>query len=199
VALINTDPAKAWERLQPTIQQLQEFKGEVLPNDLKSDVDEGLLTIERAKEIATLRQQTKRGQEQQQLSAQQQQQLAVQRRISDCQTALKGWQENVMQRDPDFTPKQGDDAPDGKYEWVMDKSREMIRSAMDAGQINGPADVVKLVEKAYATVGASIARFQPKKEAKRSLSSTRSSSTANRQPSSLAEAIRMKAAELGVE
>lgn len=55
MALMKADPVAALRELAPYVMDLQRYSGDVLPDDLRREVDAGYITVERAKEIAMLR------------------------------------------------------------------------------------------------------------------------------------------------
>jgi hypothetical protein len=84
MALVRTDPAKAWEALQPLVRDLQAHVGEILPGDLQKEVEQGTITEVRAKELARARRES---------------QLATQRHATDTEErrradAERTWQDN---------------------------------------------------------------------------------------------------------
>lgn len=141
-ALINTSPEAALDRLQPLISQLQEFKGQVLPEDLKKEVDDGSLPLARAQEIAKLRKQT-------QFKEQQSQQTARDTQSERLMTALSSFEDSVRRTDPDY---------ENKKQLVLD--RFVALSAREPWQT--PEQAVSLAKRAYTEVTAKLSAFVPK-------------------------------------
>lgn len=138
--LLNTDPAKAYEMLKPTYEQLSQFTGDRLPADLQDRVAAGTLDAELAKEIAQ-----GRGNKQWQTAQQQMQgQTAAQRAEFAIQGSIDAWASATMAKDPDLKPK-APGAVDGKWEYVDMK----LRSLRQANPPKTPQEAVALTEQAY--------------------------------------------------
>lgn len=169
-ALLNSDPARAWERMKPIVDQLQQFKGDVLPSDLQQEVEDGTLSAQRAKEIAQFRMQTKVSESRAKVSTEQYQQQQVQA----TQSAVATWDSSKRQGDPDFAPKTAADQPDGLWELVRDRFNTKIQTS----SVRTPQDAVALAEQAYREIKKSLSRFNPPKKPMRTLSSSTTSTTA---------------------
>ena len=113
MALIRNNPAQAREVLAQELEQLDQFVGKKLPEDLQRDVEDGYVTPERAEELARLRNQqnfTQQQAEQQRQAAeqarqqaeQQQAQQARQQALDGQRTAVQQWEADVRSRDPDY-------------------------------------------------------------------------------------------------
>ena len=139
--LLNSNPAEAYKMLKPTYEQLSQFTGDILPEDLQDRVAAGTLDAELAKEIAQ-----SRGSKQWQ-SAQQQMQGATQLQRAEMaiQGSIDAWASATMAKDPDLKPKaQG--AVDGKWEYVDMK----LRSLRQQNPPKTPQEAITLTEQAYA-------------------------------------------------
>lgn len=180
-ALLNNDPMKAYEKLKPIYETLTATSGDRLPDDLRQEVEDGLLSEERAKELARFRGQGNVWKAQQQTFAQRQQQAAQ----TAVQQGLSSWQDSKFKTDPDFRPKSNQTDPDGKYEMVCDKFRGMWL----ARPPQNPQEAVAMVEQAYDAVQKSLARFAPKPAPKRALQSNGASRNVNKQPASVDDII----------
>jgi hypothetical protein len=174
-ALIETDPEAARAELEPIWQQLQGEVGEAIPQDLRDDVEAGVLSEERAKELAKLRKQQERFTKR---TAQQQQQMALtaqQQAVNQITNAVVGWEKAIKKTNPDFVPKKGKDQPDGVYEWWLVKLESMIR----ANGAKDPAEAVRMAEEAFKQVTSSVSRFVPKAPERKAISSSRSATNNN--------------------
>ncbi len=144
-ALINTAPETALERLEPLYKHLQEFKGQVLPTDLKDEVDAGTLPLARAQEIAKLRKQT-------QFKEQVSQQTARDSNAERLMTALSSWEDTARRTDPDYERKKN---------FVL--NRFVALSAQQPWQTAEQA--VGLAKRAYDEVNTELGTFVPKPKA----------------------------------
>lgn len=158
-AFVN-DPQKAIEMLKPINEQLGRFKGEVLPDDLRQQVDAGTLTLEMAQRVARAENQQKFVQQR----AQQNQALNEQQQV---QSALTNWDQNVKRSDPDYSRKE---------QLVIDRF-----IALSAGKQLDPTVAVQLAQQAYNDVTKSIQGFIPAPATTKILtsSSTRTDMTPN--------------------
>ncbi|HEY5960953.1 MAG TPA: hypothetical protein VIV60_30565 [Polyangiaceae bacterium] len=145
LALINTDPAKALERLQPLIQQLQRFNGEALPEDLQKSVENGELSLEHARRIAVAESKHK-------FTEQRGKQEHVTQTARAIHGALSNWEQQKLQSDPDYARKQ-----------MMVNRTFTALSATQPWQT--PEQAVALAEKAYAEVNTWMGGFVPKPKA----------------------------------
>jgi len=176
----------ARKALEPIWNQLNGLAGETLPEDLAKEVEEGVISEARAKELAQLRGQTKIQQAKSQLNGQQaqkQQQLALQQELN---RSITSWTTSKQTTDPGFKPKADANAPDGKFEFVADRFYKLMT-------INPPrssAEALKLVEQAYTDVTKAIATFRPKTSlSNKNVSSTKSSSNSKQEPKSIKDVV----------
>jgi hypothetical protein len=168
--LLKTDPAKAYEMLKPTYEQLSEYTGEKLPQDLEARVAAGTIEPELARELATMRSKEKFNsvrQQQQGASIAQQEQHAI-------QGSIDSWAQAKMAADPDLRPKAAG-AVDGKWELVDMK----LRSMRQATPPRNPQEAVALVEKAYAEVNQFFGSVKPQRTVRKPLQSQQSSQNAS--------------------
>lgn len=191
--LASTNPAKALERLKPTLDYLQRTSGDSLPEDLAKAVADGELTKEMAQRIAKAEAQQKWGQQSQEKTAQElrQQRLTEEttRFVSDMKSALDGWVSS-KKTDVDFVPKKNEKEPNGKFEFVMNEIRLSALDAQQKGTLKTPKDLVDMANAAYVSVGASFGKLAPRQKVNGShVSSTKSSGTVSQEPKSLDEAL----------
>lgn len=145
-ALMNTDPAKALEQLEPIVQSLKAMAGRGIAQDLQQEVTDGLLTEARAKEITQARAQLhQREVSTQQSLAQQQQQV-----VDQMSTSVATWFNSKQVSDPAF------------------KNKEVLLNGVFSTLVNqtppkNPGEVTALLEKALSTVNEQIRAFQPAK------------------------------------
>jgi hypothetical protein len=96
------DPAKALDMLRPFVGSLLSMTGEILPEDLQSQVQQGFITEAHAKELSRLRQ----GQQFQQKSEEQRQQEAWQGHVNSVVQQVNSWNTAQKSADPDWSVKE---------------------------------------------------------------------------------------------
>lgn len=186
--LVNTDPISARAALEPIWNQLNGLSGNVLPSDLAQEVEDGLISEARAKEIAKYRGQMQVSEAKVKLSAQQsqqQQQATFQRELG---TTLTSWTTHKQTLDPGFKPKSAENAVDGKFEFVADRFYKLMAS-------NPPktaADAVKMVEQAYNEVSKTFTSFGDKQKptGNKIISSTKASTNSKTAPKTVQDAVK---------
>jgi len=160
-ALLNTNPEEALKRILPIVEQVQGFTGDKLPQDIQKEVDEGTLTLNRARELASLRAKQQFGTnrfDQYQRKQQSEQQANLQQGMT---AAMQSWTSAKQGSNPDFKPKVNDADPDGVYEFVTDRFVSLMNKR-DKNQnfenlVRTPQELTALLEKAYGQVVRSLA------------------------------------------
>lgn len=184
--LVNTDPVAARAALEPVWNQLSGVTGDVLPEDLAKEVEEGVLPIARAKEIAKFRGLSKVSAAKTQLSSQsfaQQQQAQF---TSALNGSVKSWSDSKKLSDPGFKPKAAPNAPDGKYEFVSDRFYKL----MVQNPPKSVPDAIRLLDTAYADISKTFSSMVPRTAATtKSVSSTKSSTNSTKTPTSIKEVV----------
>lgn len=140
--LIKTNPAEAWKRMQPVVQQVLQAAGELLPDDLKQLVQEGKISPEGAMEVSRSRAAVK--------STEFRQEFQQQRQLTRQQTearqsnlgAVHSWESERRSRDPNF---------DAKMPAIEDK---VIVLQAREGRPTTPEGVKAQLQKAYDAVSA---------------------------------------------
>lgn len=118
---LREDPRKIVEELAPEVERAAIAAGEKLPEDLEREVDEGLITPERAKELARLRLEIE-GREAALKAAQAQ---TVQARLRDVAGAVSERERQLLATDPDYA----------KVRPIVTRLYEhAVRTALDRGQ-----------------------------------------------------------------
>jgi hypothetical protein len=198
-ALAKNDPAKALERLQPQLQSLQSFTGDVLPPDLRASVEAGEITEPMAKRIAAAESKGKLSTQQaEQIRQQQQQQREVQQQQQTnqaIQTALGTWAQQQITSDPDFKPKAQQDAPDGKYELFLYRLKAEINSAKELT----PQTIVQIAIASKKAIDASFGALKPKVNGQTHIRSSQSGTSVRPQIKTLDDAMAAGARAVGVE
>jgi DNA-nicking Smr family endonuclease len=104
-AFSKTNPAEAWKLLRPLAKQILEAAGEVLPQDLQSQVRAGKVTREAAMEISRLRAQNASSQKAQQFQAQYAEKEQAQRAQKAVLDTVSAVERELAAKDPDFAAK----------------------------------------------------------------------------------------------
>lgn len=184
--LVNTDPVAARAALEPVWNQLSGVTGDVLPEDLAKEVEDGVLPVARAKEIAKFRGLSKVSAAKTQLSSQsfaQQQQAQF---TSALNGSVKSWSDSKKMSDPGFKPKAAPNAPDGKYEFVSDRFYKL----MVQNPPKSVPDAIRLLDTAYADITKTFSSMVPRTAATtKSVSSTKSSTNSTKTPTSIKEVV----------
>ena len=143
--LIKTDPAKAWAEIKPTVQKLLIAAGEVLPDDLKAQVQSGEINRAAAMEISRHRAQNQTLVAQQSLG----QQRAEAERLSSARQANLGavsaWETERRARDPNFEAK------------MPQIEREIAWRHARGDKPTTPEGIKAQLQEAYTAVSASFA------------------------------------------
>jgi len=162
-ALVKTDPGKAYQHVAPLVRSLQEHVGEVLPEDLRAEVDAGTLSEARARELAATRnakavadaniarttevQRTRETQE------------AFSRHVADVSAAVTGWENQWKGSDPDFAVKQ-------PFVWPELQMLLTEEQRANGGQPVPKAKVLELASQARKNIEARLAGIRPAPRAK---------------------------------
>jgi len=135
--LMKTNPAEAWKRAKPTVQQLLIAAGEVLPEDLKGRVQKGEMSADAALEVSRARAgvqsvEATRSFEQQRYAQQQAQQAAT-----AVVSAAETWEAERRRKDPNFETK------------LQPLMKEVAYLQMSEGKPNTPEGVKAQLDRAY--------------------------------------------------
>ena len=139
-AKMKTDPQAAWKELKPIVQKLLVEAGEVLPADLRQQVETRQITRDAAMEISRLRSQngvTSKTLERQQVTADKQAQDV---RVQQIKSEADRWEQTTRERDPDF-----EQLRDGIL-------REIVFMQRTQGIPNTPSGVRQQLQEAYDAV-----------------------------------------------
>lgn len=101
-ALLRSDPAKALEFMRPWIEAAQLAAGEKLPSDLASEVEDGLLDGQRAKEIATLRARQAAAEEARNIAEQRAAREKAKADLDAVTAAISNLERQWLASDPDY-------------------------------------------------------------------------------------------------
>ncbi len=151
-ALLRVNPAEGLKSLRTYVDTLEVSMGNKLPADLQKDVDDGSLSLERAKELTQARiksqglEHTSRRTEAQ----------VVQERQASIASAVNSW---------DSQKRTTDTAYDKKYPFI----EKTFIALCTMNPPRTPQEAVSLAEKAYAEVNTNLGSFVPKPPVKKVL------------------------------
>lgn len=180
---INSDPARAFQMLQPIYQQLEQFVGNRLPSDLQERVDGGYIDEDSAKELARLRnanQFTEQRHQQFQQSVQQSQQEQSLNGLKQAiGKASTDWDSDWKANDPDYQRK---------MPLVMAEIKAQIA---ERGGIQSPQEAIAIANKALSNVNEALQGIIPAKREVKTVTGGFSSGNAAPKPRSPLEATRL--------
>ena len=157
-ALMKSDPQQALQALTPYYNQLLEVTGNVLPNDLKQQVEQGYITEKNAVELSMHRAQSSHQQVMNQQNDQQQQQQVVahqQELSTNIQSALADLENNWQKSDPDY---------DVKSTRIQERVKLMWFESNQKGQMPRSVDeAIGMAERAKREIEKEFRQFRPKK------------------------------------
>jgi hypothetical protein len=184
-AMVKNDPEKAMELLNPKVQELQGFKGEILSPELSAAVENGEMSLEWAKKLAAAENRQKFSAKQTQQTQAQIAQQQEQRFMKEVHTAFDNWSTTKMQSDPDFKPKSDPNGKDGIFELVLYK----IGAEWQKAGIKTPQDLTAFAEKCYGAIKGTINSFAAPKKNGVIVRSNQSTTSGRSEPKSLEDAI----------
>ena len=177
MAAIKNNPDHAYKMLAHHLGNMSKVTGRSIPEDIQTKVDDGFLDEDAAKELSQTRAKLARVQNQRKVDhAKTEKQQSAQQ--SDMLTgALQTWGETTLAKDVDFSLKQ---------EEFNDRVVALVN---ERGQPQTQADVLGLVEDAYATVNERFKARQPQPSAMKTATGGKLSGTPVAEPVSLRDAI----------
>ena len=163
--LIHTDPLRAYEALTPVYRALAQMAGDVLPEDLKQQVDQGQTTEANARELARLRNATSFSESKtkaaREREAEESRTRETQQFANDAGKAVSDWETRWQANDPDYRHK---------VARVKDKIElEILRRQHQGNLPKNAREAVELAEKCKSEVDAEVKKLLPKKPAVKSL------------------------------
>lgn len=151
-ALATTDPQAFYNKLVELTKQWGEHLGHTLPADLQSEVDQGIISPERAAELAKMRGQvtvaTQQVERVQQVSQEQQQRQEMEYRVK----LYENWAAQVGQTDPDLK---------AKVPMIRDRMHYLLQTEGDPGS---PEAAWNRLNRVYQEVNDSLRSFAPPKQ-----------------------------------
>jgi hypothetical protein len=172
MALVNSDPEKALATFEGYVDRLRVQLGKGLPADLQKEVTEGLLSENRAKELAQSRLKAQTYESTNRYS-QMAQQNAEQQQIVD---SMSVWMSSKQKLNPSFVPKAKPTDSDGPFEDFLKNNTWLFTQRRPAnGQRFTPYEMTGIAEEAYTETLKMAQRYTPKPKAHKVLSSTSAS------------------------
>ena len=178
MAMMKNNPMEAYKAIKTYAERLAPYAGEVLPDDIKSKVNDGFIDADTAKELAALKAErefiTQRNNQAQQAHANQQ----VQANAKAMHDAVATWEITEKSRDPDWS---------AKYEMVMDRARILLQQ----GQPKSPSEAIEIAQRALSEVNSRLRPLAGRNVSIKSPTSSLSSANTQTKPRSLEEVVRM--------
>lgn len=178
MALLKRDPAAAWAKLKPIVQNLLVVTGNVLPEDLKARVQRGELSREAAAEMSRLRAGQQTAAQQQEFERQRQAQAAVHAAQQAIKAEVGSWEMAARTRDPDF---------DAKFSVI---EGAVLRLQRAEGMPRTPAEAKAQLERAYQEANQLLASRTPRRPSVTPVTGGRVSGTPRAEPTSMEEVVR---------
>lgn len=152
MALAKTNPAQAWERMKPFVQQVLQLAGEVLPDDLAQRVHSGEMSEQVALELSRNRSKALSLESSQSFRAQQEERQRQQAQQMELYNTAVDWEKDRRAKDPNF---------DAKYELLQ---KELAYIQYREGKPTTKEGVLAQLKKAYEAAIPSVqAPIAPKK------------------------------------
>ena len=146
MGLMKTNPAEAWKRLKPTIQNLLIASGEILPDDLKGMVQRGEIAANAALEVSRSRANVQSAEAQRRFDQQRSEQRQQMDAAHAITSAAVDWEADRKRKDPNF---------EAKIEPLM---KEVAFLQMREGKPKTPQGVREQLERAYKALPPPAAR-----------------------------------------
>jgi len=137
--LMKIDPVRAYEAITPIFLQLRKLAGEVLPPDLKDEVDRGVMPAARALEISRTKAREANYQRQTEVQTQRSAQQARQETIDNSTRTLSEWDAKWKASDADYRLK---------FPIVQDKIRIALAEYQRQGIVPTPQQTRDMAETA---------------------------------------------------
>lgn len=178
MAMMKNNPLEAYKAIKSYAERLAPYAGEVLPDDIRSKVDDGFIDSETAKELAALKAErefmAQRSQQAQEANARYQ----AEANAKAMHDAVVAWEVAEKSRDPDWS---------AKYEMVMDRTRILLQN----GQPKSPSEAIEIAQRALADVNSRLRPLAGRSTSIKSPTSSLSSANTHSKPRSLEEVVRL--------
>lgn len=166
--------------VEPYVNLARQYTGQVLPKDLKEQVDQGFVSPQVAQELAYRRAQEQVSKQQAQRQSQAQENEVRNLRGQAIRTAVQQWEDTVKRSDPDY---------EAKADLIRRTAQALIA---ERGAPQTPEDAVSYVKMAYEEANKTVTRFRPKPKATQPTPSSvhQSSKTPQPEPDSMFDVVR---------
>jgi len=179
--LIKNDPERALSELYQVVNEVRQSIGDVLPDDLRNEIEEGRITEERARELSRTRAAQARAKEDaDRIEAERRREneaRQTQDQAARIFSAVAAWEAEVQASDPDFARKEA---------LVADRVAALN---LQHGKPKSPEEAVQRARQALEDVTAHLRRLAPPKPPMKPTPASGSSSSTAPAPKSLREAI----------
>jgi hypothetical protein len=140
MALMRSNPAQAWERLKPYVQNLAIAAGEVLPQELVERVNAGEMSHAAAIEYSRTQAKLKSVETHQSFREQQEQRMREQSHAQNLYNTAVAWEADRRAKDPNFEAK------------LVPLQKELAFLQMQEGKPSTAEGVKDQLKRAYAAV-----------------------------------------------
>ena len=178
--LMKHDPLRALEVLKPYYERLQQFSGDLLPEDLQQRVNSGVIDEATARELVRERMQAQLLTHQKTQNEEQAQQSQFEQFTSSVETATNNWEKTQAASDPDYKTLQ----PYVRREIEL----TLYRMLGEGKYPKTTQEAVKICDEAKTRVAAELVRFRPKKAQIKPVERGAQISSASTKPKTLLEA-----------
>lgn len=151
-ALSRSNPREFVQEVTKMLQDIQVHIGEVLPADLQKDVDDGMITAERAKELSLARVQNAAHQRQLEQSSERIAESDSEAELTHRATIFDGWARGKQNTDPDLLKK------------LPLLQGELLKLNQQKGYPQSDQEVVDRLEMAHKTVTETMRGFIPQRK-----------------------------------
>lgn len=173
------DPVAAVRKLREITDQLALMAGDKLPEELQAKVNDGYLSEEDAKAIATARAEAQRERTLREQTEAEQARNAQAARQAEGTRALTAFEQSLIQSDPDYTT--------AARKWHRDR---FTQAYLAAGRPTDAKEIVSIAEKTWKEVKSDLSEFAPKQRTPRPpIPGRRASNAPPAQPATMFEAI----------
>jgi hypothetical protein len=170
MALMKSDPEAAYQAIAPYVATLLQATGRVLPEDLRKQVDDGLISEDNAMEVSRLRARNAHHTARRDVDTKAAREAAAGEFKRSIETAIGEWEADWRKSDPDAERKKAR---------VEDRA---LRIMTTEGGPRTPAEARKIAQRALEEINEEIRASVPRPQANRALPHAPSAGTATAAP-----------------
>src|SRR5262249_3630124 len=186
LALLRSDPVKAWEALQPVINDLRARIGDSLPPDLSKAVEEGTISEAHAKELALARNERTRletnARHRDSAELVRQERSNQQAAVENTRRAIEVWETAWRASDPDYAKK---------AERVWEAMSTAMQTEVNLGKPLTQQRVLEIAKESRTKVERWMTGLVPAAREKTPVTTNGSGAATVKQPSSAFEAAKL--------